>query len=182
MICSSPYRIDFQPTLIHAPNQNFVPSERTPVRWLKALHQQQSPNCVASVQLEPKWPFWSAAILDCLLHPWNTVYEGIMPWFRETKLVFMEVPSGAFIFKRRMHPMSSSLATHRSFQAEWTARKQPASAVPNVGIAWHRMVSLVKSQGFSWTLEASLDVTDTRRKKNTLLHVNLTQQHRFEWW
>ena len=87
--------------------------------------------------------------------------------FGKPKRVFTEVfPSGTFMFKRNMHPMTSSLATHRSFQAVWAAGKQPASAVPNAGIAWHHCITRHIS-GVLLTLEASLDVTDTRRKKNT---------------
>ena len=196
MICLSPgtsdktarqiYRIDFQPTLIHAPNQNVVPSERhacSLVEGIASTAVTKLYQLVASVQLEPK-----VAILKCGDFRWPSASLEYCIWgnhamiLRKPKRVFTEVFQVAPSFsKRNMHPMSSSLATHRSFRQRWAAGKQPASAVPNVGIAWYHCITRHISSVLL-TLEANLDITDTRRKKNTLLHVNLTQQQPFEWW
>ena len=162
MICLSPgtsektakqiYRIDFQPGLTrnhhpdHPPNQNVVPSERSPVRWLKALLQQQSPNC-CSVQLEPK-----VAILNCCdfrLHHWN-VWKSCHD-FRKPKVSHRGCPSDTFIFKRNMHPVSASLATHHSVLPSGVNGWKAAglSSAKRRCIAWYRTVSLVTFQAFS---------------------------------
>ena len=47
-------QIERQPGLTKTTTLITLPSECTPARWLKALLQSQSPNCVVSVQLEPK--------------------------------------------------------------------------------------------------------------------------------
>ena len=189
MICSSPgtsektarqiYWIDFQPGLTrnhhpdHPPNQNVVPSERSPVRWLKALLQQQLPNCcfraawAQSGHSEPLG-YWIAWCILGILYTRESCHD-----FQETKRVFTEVfqvapsfPSETCIRCHQVFPITPS------FQAEWTAGKQPASAVPKVGvshgIAWYH----------SWSLKGSLELLKLtwmwltqRRKKNTPLHV-----------
>ena len=174
MICSSPgtstlektarqiYRIDFQPgliettTLITLPIKMSYHPNGTPARWLKALLQQQLPNCVASVQLEPK-----VAILKCCdfrLHPSNIyiyIYGNhmeIMPWFWEPNLTWFHHSGSEWHLRvQAKHASMSSSLSHPitpSFRAEWTAGKHLGHAKPS-GIAWYRMVSPVKSQVFS---------------------------------
>ena len=169
MICLSPgtsektarqiYRIEFQPGLTrnhhpdNPPNQHVVPSELWPVRSLKALLQSQSPNrCFGAAWAQSgnsEVRRFQFASLEKTVESCHDVLEN-------QTFLHRGFPSGTF-----------KSGTPSLLPAEWAAGRPPASAVPNVGIAWHRMVSLVKSQVFSWTFEAILHVTDTRRKKNT---------------
>ena len=126
-----------------------------------------------SVQLEPKWQFWSAAILVCIMGIW---WESCHDFGIETKLVFTEVPSGTCIFKRNMHPMTSSLATHHkpSFQRSEQLQSSRTLAMPNVGVSHGITASLVKSQIFSELLKPTWMWLTQEGRKTPDIHVNLT--------
>ena len=82
------------------------PNTRLLVGWRHYFNR--SHQIAFSVPLEPKWPFWTAAILDCIIG-----IDGNHAMILETKRVFTEVLSGTFIFKRNIHTsMSSSLPHH----------------------------------------------------------------------
>ena len=133
------------------------------------------------MQLEPKWQFWSAAILVCIIGKYKN-HALILG----TKLVFTEVPSNTFTFKRNMpsdviksgNPSQSVLPS-----GKWTAgKRRRTSAMPNLGVS-HGITSSHVVCVLS-TFEANLEVTDIR-KKHTLYActVNLTlNNQRFEWW
>ena len=169
-------RIEFQPglteatTLIILPTKNVLPSERLACSMIEGITSIGSYQIVLlRCSLSPKWPFWMCG--DFRLHPWKKYWNHAMILGNQTCL-HRDFPSGTFVFKRNINGMSSSLATHHSVLPSgvnsWKAAGLGAGKRSH-GVAWYRMVSLVKSQVFYWTFEANLHVTDTGRK--TPLHV-----------
>ena len=152
----------------------------SPVRWLKALLQQQSPNCVASVQLEPK-----VAILNCCdfrLHHWN-----IWKSYGNHAMILGTELNLTSPLRFRVAPSCSSktcidvIKSSPSLRPSLSEQLESTSAMLNLrvshGISWYHPSNLKFSLNFS-SFQVNLDVTDTRRKKNTRLHVNLTQPSR----
>ena len=198
MICLSPgtsenrarqiYRIDFQPGLTrnqhpdHPPNQNVVPSERSPVRWLKALLQQQSPNCVASVQLEPK-----VAILNCCdfrLHHWNTWKSyGNHAMILGTELNLTSP------LRFRVAPSCSSktcidvIKSFPSLRPSLSEQLESTSAMLNLGvshgIAWYHPSNLKSSLNFS---SQSRCHWHKKEEKHPITCQPQLHDQGFEWW
>ena len=102
--------------------------------------------------LSPKWPFWTAAILDCIIGIlyMEIIWKSCHDFGNRTKLDFtIEVPSGTFVFKQNMHRCHQVFPITPSFRAEWTAGKHLGHAKPR-GIAWYHPSNLKSSLNF-WT-------------------------------
>ena len=96
------------------------------------------PKLLFRYSLSPKWPFWTAAILDCI----SGIYGNYM---RNHAMISGTEPkvSSPRLSKWHLHFQAehasgvskSGNPSLRPSKRKWTAGKPPASAVPNVGVS-----------------------------------------------
>ena len=102
--------------IVHHGTQN--PVARLLVGWRHYFNRSHQ-ICV-SVQLEPKWQFWTAGMLDCLIGIIYGNHMEIMPWFWEPNLTWLHHWGSEWHLRvQTKHASMSSSLSHHSVLPGW---------------------------------------------------------------